>query len=178
MKLKSIAALTMSLALTLGLLAGCGGGQDTPTPPAEKTPEELTQLYADAINNSGCEAVEYNAVVSAYDPEDSLLDMQLQTLGITADDMAAFGISLSLMNVQAYGIAAIRPAEGRDQAVVDGLNAFVANQQSNFEYYLADQYDIAKAARVETLSDGTVLLVMCEDSDTVFDAISNAITQG
>ena len=49
---------------------------------------------------------------------------------------------------------------------------------SSFEMYLADQYDIAKNARLETLEDGTVLLVMCEDQDTVYDAIAKAIQAG
>ena len=38
-----------------------------------------------------------------------------------------------------------------------------------------DQYDIANAAKVETLEDGTILLVMCEDQDTVLDAIKTAL---
>ena len=48
-------------------------------------------------------------------------------------------------------------------------------QLQNFEFYLADQYDVAKAAKLETLSDGTILMVMCEGSDTVFNAIKTAI---
>jgi hypothetical protein len=174
MNLKHIISLTLSLALALGLLAGCGSQQNNQS--AEKTPEELTQAYADAINNCGSEAVEYNPVLSVYDPEANPdIDLMLQMLGLTADDMSAFGISLSLMNVKAYGIAAIMPAEGREQAVLDGLNGFVSNQQASFELYLADQYEIAKAARVETLADGTVLMVMCEDSDQVYSAITAAL---
>ncbi len=37
---------------------------------------------------------------------------------------------------------------------------------------------MAESARLETLSDGTVLMVMCQDQDTVFDAISKAIEEG
>ena len=40
---------------------------------------------------------------------------------------------------------------------------------------LADQYEVAENARLETLEDGTILLVMCEDQDTVFDAIADAV---
>ena len=39
----------------------------------------------------------------------------------------------------------------------------------------ADQYEIASNARLETLEDGTILLVMCEDQDAVFDAIRDTI---
>ena len=33
------------------------------------------------------------------------------------------------------------------------------------------QYQVAQGARLETLEDGTVLLVMCQDGDAVFEAI-------
>lgn len=174
MNLKRTISLALSLALTLGLLAGCGGGSDTP---AERTPEELTQLYADAINNCGSEMVEYNPVISVYDPENEpIIDALLEMLGLTAEDMTAFGLSLSLMNVKAYGLALIMPAEGKEQTVLDGLNGFVTLQQSNFEMYLEDQYEVAKAAKVETLADGTVLLVMCEDADAVYESITAALS--
>ena len=34
---------------------------------------------------------------------------------------------------------------------------------------------MASSARLETLEDGTVLLVMCQDQDAVFDKIRDAI---
>ena len=52
---------------------------------------------------------------------------------------------------------------------------FRSRQKQSFEQYLADQYDIASNARLETLEDGTVLLVMCQDQDAVFDAIRDTI---
>lgn len=44
--------------------------------------------------------------------------------------------------------------------------------------YLADQYEIASNARVETLEDGTILMVMCEGQDDVFTAIKTAVEAG
>ena len=41
-----------------------------------------------------------------------------------------------------------------------------------------DQYEVASNAKLETLEDGTVLMVMCENQDTVFDAIAAAIQEG
>ena len=52
---------------------------------------------------------------------------------------------------------------------------FIDKQKTIFETYLADQYAVAENARLETLEDGTVLMVMCEGSDTVFDQIRTAI---
>ena len=55
------------------------------------------------------------------------------------------------------------------------MNAFVEQQRSAFSTYLPDQYEIAEAAKVETLSDGTILLVMCQDQDTVLTSIREAL---
>ena len=84
-------------------------------------------------------------------------------------------IFVSMMSVKAYGIAAVMPAEGKEETVKAALQSYIDLQKTNFEFYLADQYEIASNARLETLEDGTVLMVVCEDQDTVFDAISSAI---
>lgn len=170
--MKKIWTLTLALALTMGLLVGCGGNSAN-----TKTPEELTQLYSDAITNNGGEMVEYNPVISqAQDGDQS--QIILESLGLAAEDMEAFGISMSMMNVKAYGIAAVMPAQDKSETVKQALQDYIDRQQQNFEMYLQDQYEVAKNAKLETLKDGTILMVMCEDQDTVFDAISTAIEQG
>ena len=92
--------------------------------------------------------------------------------------MQAYALSASPMITQAYAVAAALPAVGRADAVQAGFQGFIDQQQRNFQQYLPDQYDIALNARLETLSDGTVLLVMCRDQDTVFDALRTAIEGG
>ena len=99
----------------------------------------------------------------------------ITTRGLKEEDMTAFGVSGSMMSVKAYGIAAVMPAEGKEEAVKEGLQGFIDKQKTIFETYLADQYAVAENARLETLEDGTVLMVMCEGSDTVFDQIRTAI---
>ena len=96
-------------------------------------------------------------------------------LGITDDNTTAYAVAVSPMNIKAYGIAAILPAEGKSDEVLEGVQGFVDQQKQNFEQYLADQYDIANAAKVETLEDGTLLLVMSEGQDALFDAIRDSI---
>lgn len=167
-------ALSLVLALAVAALAGCSGKSGGA---AAKTPEELTRLYAGTITANGGEGVEYNPVVTEVkEGDDSAL--LLEFLGLKAEDMTAFGISMSLMNVNAYAIAAVMPAEGKTDTVKEALQTYKENQMTSFEMYLADQYDIAKNARLETLEDGTVLLVMCADQDTVYDAIAKAIQAG
>jgi len=68
-----------------------------------------------------------------------------------------------------------RPAEGCADTVKAGLQAFIDTQCNNFETYLADQYEIAKNAKLETLDDGTIVMVMCANADAVYDAIVAAL---
>ena len=60
----------------------------------------------------------------------------------------------------------------------EALQGYVDRQRSNFEFYLPDQYQVAQDARLETLEDGTVLLVMCQDSDQVLTDIRGELEQG
>lgn len=172
--MKKMLTLALALALAMTVLAGCSGKTAAAS---DKTPEELSQLYSAAITENGGEMVEYNPVFTEV-KEDDMSAIILENLGLLAEDMKAFGISSSVMNVQAYGIAAVMPAEGKTDTVKGALQGYIDNQKASFEYYLADQYEIAGSAKLETLEDGTVLMVMCQDQDTVFDAISSAIEAG
>jgi len=55
------------------------------------------------------------------------------------------------------------------------MEAYVQSQQKSMEHYLEDQYQIASAARVATVPTGEVVMVCCEDSDTVFENIKKAL---
>ena len=79
------------------------------------------------------------------------------------------------MMVSVYGVAIVKPAEGRTQDVVDAMDAYVQSQQKAMERYLEDQYEIASAARVATVPTGEVVMVCCEDSDTVLENIKKAL---
>ena len=172
--MKKILTLALVLALAVTGLSGCSGNGGTTS---DKSPEELAQLYHTAITDNGGEMVGYNPVITEKKEDDGSA-MLLEMLGLDTGDMTAFGISASMMNVKAYAIAAVMPAEGKADAVKEGLQGYIDQQKSSFEMYLADQYEVAKNARLETLEDGTILMVMCEDQDTAFDAISAAIQAG
>ena len=165
--------LLLTFALAAGVLSGCGAEtQENPM-----TPEERTQLYRTAIESARDQDTNdaYGIVTS---PEDDLAEIVFEMLGVEEGDMSAYALSVSPMNVKAYAVAAIYPAAGKEDAVQEGLDAFVENRKASFEQYLMDQYDIADSARLETLDDGTVLLVMCPDQDAVFDAIRTSIEAG
>lgn len=158
--------------LPILLLTGCSSA-----PESQLTAQERIELYRSAIQNARDQDANdaFPIITSAEDDTASFL---LELMGLSAEDMSAFAISASAMNVKAYGIAAVYPAEGKDEAVKEALRGFVDRQKQNFEQYLADQYDIANNARLETLEDGTILLVMCEGQDAVFTAIRSAIEEG
>ena len=172
--MKRILTLTLAAALLLSALAGCSGGGRQESQ-AVKTPEEYTAAYQAAIE--GARDDEMNEAVPVItSTDDQMADLVLPMVGITSDNAAAFAVAVSPMNIRAYGIVAVLPAEGKSEEVQEGLQGFIDQQKQSFEQYLADQYDIANAARLETLDDGTILLVMCEDQDTVFDAIQDALS--
>ena len=172
--MKRILTLTLAAALLLSALAGCSGGGSQESQ-AVKTPEEYTAAYQAAIEGARDDEMnEAVPVITATD--DQMADLVLPMVGITSDNAAAFAVAVSPMNIRAYGIVAVLPAEGKSEEVQEGLQGFIDQQKQSFEQYLADQYEIANAARLETLDDGTILLVMCEDQDTVFDAIQDALS--
>ena len=146
---------TLILALSLLALTACSGGGTGETD--SLTPEERTQRFVTAITDARSEEDnEYNSILSSAD--DDTADMTFQLLGVTTEDMESFAISVSLMNVKAYGIAVIKPAQDSEDTVKEGLQGFIDQQQQNFQMYLPDQYEVAKNARLETLEDGTVTI--------------------
>lgn len=178
--MKKLLALGLALSLTFAL-AGCGNNTpaDPSAAPSESpavslTPEERAGAYADAVTAARDEEMNTYYPVETTVTED-LTNMILPMLGLTAEDMESFAIAVSAMNVKAYGIALIMPAEGKEDTVKQGLETFVENQKASFEHYLEDQFEIAQNAKVEVLSDGTVALVMCENQDSVLDSLKTAL---
>lgn len=168
MKKTRILALILAAAVCL-CLSACGGKKEG----AAKTPEELADAYAQAITAARDTELNDAFGVTTNTTQDPppYLDMSFATLGFTAEDTKAYALSMSLMNVNAYAIVAAMPAEGKEETVKTGLENYVEAQKSSFEFYLEDQFDIAANAKLETLDDGTLLLVMCQGQDEVFEGI-------
>ena len=138
--MKRILTLTLAAALLLSALAGCSGGGSQESQ-AVKTPEEYTAAYQAAIE--GARDDEMNEAVPVItSTDDQMADLVLPMVGITSDNAAAFAVAVSPMNIRAYGIVAVLPAEGKSEEVQEGLQGFIDQQKQSFEQYLADQYDI------------------------------------
>ena len=115
--------------LPILLLTGCSSA-----PESQLTAQERTELYRSAIQNARDQDANdaFPIITSAEDDTASFL---LELMGLSAEDMSAFAISASAMNVKAYGIAAVYPAEGKDEAVKEALRGFVDRQKQNFELF-------------------------------------------
>ena len=117
----------------------------------------------------------YSAEYEADQLSDAVANMMMPLLGLEDGMYDDFAASVSGMMVSVYGVAIVKPAEGRTQDVVDAMDAYVQSQQKAMERYLEDQYEIACAARVVTVPTGEVVMVCCEDSDTVLENIKKAL---
>lgn len=182
---KRILAALLALGCALLVFTGCGSKKDT-------TPKDYTQIIHDAREAEDNDyymifspaedgkftaQYGYSASYPADDLNDEIQNMLLPLLDLPEGSYTDLAASLSAMMVQSYGVAIVKPAEGKTQEVVDAFDNYVLSQQQTMEHYLEDQYEIAKAAKVETAPTGEVLLVCCEDSDTVLANIKAALAK-
>ena len=179
-----IAALLAGLCLFA--LVGCSqnGKADS------ATPKDYSQILHDARSD---EQNEYNMIftkgadgkftaIDGYSAEydadqlsDEIQNMLLPLLNLEDDMYTDFAASLSAMMVQSYGVAIVKPAEGKTEEVQAALQAYVTSEQQSMEHYLEDQYQIAKAATVTVAPSGEVILVCAEDHDTLLANIEKAL---
>lgn len=140
----------------------------------QETNDSLPVIGAKAGESAG-----YTYVPSSMEnnPQDAarMADTVMQILMLTPDQLQQYAFSISLINVKAYGVGVFMPAEGQTDAVKAALEKFVSNTQQGLQNYLADQYEIAKQAKVEVLPTGEVVLVMCENSSEAFSTIEAAL---
>lgn len=178
-----IAAVIASVALFA--LAGCGK-----TASSASEPKDYTQIIHDARTDEENESMlilstdgkggftatdGYSTEMTAEDCKSQADNFILPMLGLTEGDYESLAASVSLMNVRSYAVAIVKPAEGKTDAVQQALEDYVTGQQMSMQNYLADQYEIAKAAKVTTVPSGEVVLVCCENADAVLSSIEEAL---
>lgn len=188
MKMKQLLTAAAAASLALFALVGCGGKD------AASSGSAGTKDYAQIIHDARTDEYNEAMMILSSDGEGALTaidgpaadmtedDIKAQAenfilpmLGLEEGDYESFAASVSTMNVRSYGIAIVKPAEGKAGDVQTALENYVTSQQLSMQNYLADQYEIAKAATVTTVPSGEVVLVCCEDSDTVLAAIEEAL---
>ena len=169
-------------ALTLLALAGCGSSGKTDAAPKDYTqilhdarPDEDNEYYM--IFSPGKEGkftAQYGYSESYEDADqldEEIRNMLLPLLNLEEGDYTDFAASVSGMMVQSYALAIVKPAEGKQQAVSEALDAYVQSQMQSMEHYLEDQYQIAASSHISTAPTGEVILVCCENPEAVMNAI-------
>ena len=116
----------------------------------------------------------YSDSYDASQLDEEIRNMLLPLLNLEEDMYTDFAASVSGMMVQSYGIAIVKPAEGKQQAVSEALDAYVQSQMQSMEHYLEDQYQIAASSHISTAPTGEVILVCCENPEAVMNAIKTA----
>ena len=186
--MKRIIACLMAGVMLLALV-GCGasGSSGSASSAAKK---DYTQILHDARSDEDNEyemiftkgedgkftaQYGYSAEYEAGQLDDEVRNLMMPLLNLEDDMYTDLAASVSSMMVRSYAVAIVKPAEGKTQDVVDAMDAYVQSQQKSMEHYLEDQYQIASAARVATVPTGEVVMVCCEDSDTVFENIKKAL---
>ncbi len=174
--MKKITALILALVMVFAL-AACGEtpAEPTDTPEPELSGDELAAHYKAAIEGARSEQDNADRGINTSADAEEMGSIMWEVLGFTAEDVDAFAVSMSIMNVQAYCVGLFKPVEGKAETVTSALETYITGIQASFENYLPDQGAIADAAILETLDDGSVLLVMCEGQDSVRDAIVAAL---
>ena len=183
MKMILIAALAASLALFA--LAGCGQSASSASEPkdysqiihdARSDEDNENMLILATDGKGGFTAIDgYSADMTAEDFQSQAENFILPMLGLEEGDYESFAASVSLMNVRSYAVAIVKPAAGKTDAVQKALEDYVTGQQMSMQNYLADQYEIAKAATVTVVPSGEVVLVCCENSADVLGSIEDAL---
>lgn len=148
-----------------------------PTEQPAETPaqggSDLSAGFVNAITSARSEQENTDRPIIAKGGD--VNDLYWDTLGFAASDVSDYAFSLSLMNTQAYCVGVFKPVDGKADAVYNGLKAYIDRTIQSFTNYLPDQLVYAENARLEKLADGTVVIVMCENQDTVYDTIVAAL---
>lgn len=158
--MKKILSSVLAAALLLAALSACSSDQGTKLTSAQ---------LAGIINENGGEMAEYNPAAELGGDDGSVSEfLQWQEWDESCFEEGAF--SFSMMNVQAYTIAVVKPADGQKDTVLKYFADYQTQMENNFDKYLADQYEIAKNAVTEE-TDGYIVFVMAENADSVAAAI-------
>ncbi len=162
--MKKFIKLFAVMAVTVMMFAGCSSKENAP---ATLTSRDMV----DIITECGGEPAEYNPAVEMNAEGDMNLDFFYEMYEWDKANYEEGAMSFSLMNISAYNIAIAKPAEGKTDAVKAEFEDYKAKIMQNFDRYLPDPYAIAEATIIEEVN-GYVVMVMTEDAQSVYEAIS------
>ncbi len=135
--------------------------------------EALKNKLMQIISNN--RNAELNSTVGIVDSNDDQgAEITFEMLGIDEKDMSEYAISLSPMNINAYCVAIVKPADGKKDVIKEAFETYKSSQEEAFEQYLQEQYKIAQDAVITEVGD-YIVFAMCEDSTTFRDNVVSAL---
>ncbi len=135
--------------------------------------EALKNKLMQIISNN--RNAELNSTVGIVDSnDDQVAEITFEMLGIDEKDMSEYAISLSPMNINAYCVAIVKPADGKKDVIKEAFETYKSSQEEAFEQYLQEQYKIAQEAVITEVGD-YIVFAMCEDSTTFRDNVVSAL---
>ena len=149
--MKKVLSVIMALTLSLSLFTACGGNKAT----SSYDVNEIVTKISDAVPM---------AMAGDFTEEELTI-----MVGLNAEDMASWAGKYSMANVSADRLIVIEAAEGKVDVVKEALEAYKGLIASQFELYLADQYDKALAGRV-VVKGNYVLLAIMGDSMVIAES--------
>lgn len=135
--------------------------------------EALKNKLMQIISNN--RNAELNSTVGIVDSNDDQgAEITFEMLGIDEKDMSEYAISLSPMNINAYCVAIVKPADGKKDVIKEAFETYKSSQEEAFEQYLQEQYKIAQDVVITEVGD-YIVFAMCEDSTTFRDNVVSAL---
>ena len=139
--MKKVLSLIMAGVLSVGMLTACGGKEETPSYDVNKVLNTITTAVPIAMPG---------------EIPESELEM---IMGLSADDYVNYAGQMCMAMVSADRVVVIEAAEGKIDAVTAALETFKQSAIAQFELYLPDQYEKAKAGRVVVKGNYAVLVI-------------------
>ena len=152
-----LVALTLVLALT-----GCAAGEKAPA--VKDVPS--ADVYA-ALEGK----YEFPALMAM---DDTLL---ADFYGVDPAKCVDYTVMMPMMNVKATEIAIFRLQDAADaQAFADACTARAEAVAAGFEFYLQDQYEVAKAPQIKTIGNYVVMIIF-EEAEAMMKTVEETLTK-
>lgn len=183
-KLLGVVVMTSLLASTM-ILGGCGEQGNKVNSTDGNVTSAQSEVQGQGETKTGFESTTLKNILNLSRPTEEAMYMDvvassedvgyediLATMKLNKENIDTMALSASLMNVKAYTTAIIKPVDGKAEEVKKSLEDWKQTQMTNFEQYLADQYDVAQHAII-TEANGYIIMAMCENPETFVENVES-----
>lgn len=149
------------------LLTGCGskGGDSSGAASPEMKDGQTVQTVVDQI------AAEIGVAMPSDVDENFLKDICY----ISPEDTVEYAGKIAIVNTSSDNVIAVRAAQGKVDAVKDGLQKRLEDVRKSFEMYLPEQYEKAQKGQVIVKGDYAFLLILGESGESADADMEKAV---